>query len=134
MNYSFDWIARLKLKNIDDLKKIKKPVYYEIRPSSKCNAMCRMCNSNYSHLIEKENETINDKEFFSLIEKTPAFKINSTFDRVDVDSIKRIYVAGGDPSVMTSVYRFMEKCIKQKKTDFTFKHDVKLYFVCFHNS
>ncbi len=119
-NYSFDWIARLKLKNIDDLKKIKKPVYYEIRPSSKCNAMCRMCNSNYSHLIEKENETINDKEFFSLIEKTPAFKINSTFDRVDVDSIKRIYVAGGDPSVMTSVYRFMEKCIKQKKTDFTF--------------
>ena len=119
-NYSFDWIARLKLKHIDDLKKIKKPVYYEIRPSSKCNSMCRMCSSTYSHLIEKENESIDDKEFLSLISNSKPFKMNSTFDRVDIDSIKRIYVAGGDPSVMSSVYRFMEKCIENKKTDFTF--------------
>ncbi len=136
-NYSFDWIARLRLKSIDDLKKIKKPVYYEIRPSSKCNAMCRMCSSNYSHLIEKENATIKDKEFLSLIQNTKAFKINSTFDRVDVDSIERIYVAGGDPSVMSSVYRFMEKCIKQNKTDFTFNMQTnavnikpKFYHLC----
>ena len=119
-NYSFDWIARLKLKSIDDLVKIKSPLYYEIRPSSKCNAMCRMCNASLSHLIEKENATIKDQEFLSLIDKGKTFTVSSTFDRVNLDTVKRLYVAGGDPSVMNSVYRFMEKCIEQKKTDFTF--------------
>ena len=37
-----------------------------------------------------------------------------------MDTVKRIYIAGGDPSVMSSVYRFMEKCIERNKTDFTF--------------
>jgi hypothetical protein len=119
-NYSFDWIARLKLKKIEDLTKIRNPLYYEIRPSSKCNAMCRMCTSSFSHLIEKENKTIKDKEFLSLIDNTKTVRINNTFDRVDINTVKRLYVAGGDPSVMSSVYKFMEKCIEQKKTDFTF--------------
>jgi len=119
-NYSFDWIARLKLKSIKDLTKIKHPLYYEIRPSNKCNAMCRMCDSSLSHLIEKENKTIKDQEFFSLINANKSFTLGSTFDRVDINSIKRLYIAGGEPTVMSSVYRFMEKCIEQKKTDFTF--------------
>ena len=118
-NYSFDWIARLKLKNIDDLKQIKNPVYYEIRPSNKCNAMCRMCNPSLSHLIEKERNEIDDEEFLALTHKK-VFDLGSTFDRVDVDTVKRLYVAGGDPSVMSSAYEFMEKCVSQGKTDFTF--------------
>lgn len=118
-NYSFDWIARLKLKNIEDLISIKNPMYYEIRPSNKCNAMCRMCTPHLSHLIEKERNTINDKEFLNLTDNK-VFDLTSSFDRVDVNTIKRLYVAGGDPSVMPSVYDFMEKCIAKKKTDFTF--------------
>jgi MoaA/NifB/PqqE/SkfB family radical SAM enzyme len=118
-NYSFDWIARLKLKNIADLTSIKKPVYYEIRPTNKCNAMCRMCKPDLSHLIEKESKSINDKEFIELAPKK-TFELGSSFDNVDVNTVKRLYVAGGEPTVMTSVYTFMEKCVTEKRTNFTF--------------
>lgn len=119
-NYSFDWIARLRLKTIEDLKNIKKPVYYEVRPSNKCNAMCRMCDASLSHLIDKENKSIKDKEFIELINAKKRFQLSSSFDKVDIDSVKRLYIAGGDPSVMPSVYKFMEKCIEREKTNFTF--------------
>ena len=119
-NYSFDWIARLRLKTIEDLKKIKKPMYYEVRPSNKCNAMCRMCNSSFSHLIEKEKVTIKDQKFHALVGFEKEFALESTFDRIDVENLKRLYIAGGEPTVINSVYKFMEKCIVQGKTEFTF--------------
>jgi hypothetical protein len=117
-NYSFDWIARLKIKNIEDLKKIENPVYYEIKPSNKCNAMCRMCNGNYSHLIQKENFQINDKKYKELIESQKVFEMYSSFERVDIDKVIRLYVAGGEPTVMSSLYKFLEKCINKQKTNF----------------
>lgn len=119
-NYSFDWIARLRLQNVDELKKIKKPMYYEVRPSNKCNAMCRMCNSEFSHLIEKENNTVDDPEFQKLVDRNKKFELDSSFDHIDADAIKRLYVAGGEPTVINSVYKFMQKCIDEGKTSFTF--------------
>ena len=118
-NYSFDWIAKLRLKNIDELTKIKRPVYYEIRPTNKCNAMCRMCNPDLSHLIDKESKSIQNTEFKELAPKK-TFELGSSFDRVDIDKVERLYVAGGEPTVMTSVYAFMEKCVAEKRTNFTF--------------
>lgn len=118
-NYSFDWIVRMKIKNITQLKSIKKPVYYEIRPSNKCNAMCRMCASNFSHLIEKENNQITDTDYRELIDPEKKFTLESSFDRIDMETMKRVYIAGGEPTVINSVYKFMEKCVQEGKTDFT---------------
>ena len=118
-NYSFDWIARMKIKDVQDLEKINSPAYYQIRPSNKCNLKCRMCTDNYSHLIEQERKEIKDKKFHNLV-NTQHFKMKTDFDVVELDNLKELYVAGGEPTVMPELYRFMEKCVKKNKTNFDF--------------
>ena len=116
-NYSFDWLAKLRIKNIDELTQYKKPVYYEVRPSNKCNAMCRMCSPNFSHLIEKETSKSNDKRFLSLVAKK-SFEMSSDIQKVDIDSVKRLYISGGEPTIMPEVYEFLRDCTKKNKTNF----------------
>ena len=118
-NYSFDWLARLKIKNMEELQKWNKnPVYYEVRPSNKCNAMCRMCSPNFSHLIEKETASIKDEKFLSLVKAKKSYTMSSDFHRVDMDSVKRLYISGGEPTIMPEVYSFLRACVEKGKTDF----------------
>ena len=53
-----EWANRLNLKSLNDLKKITKPAYYEVRPSNVCNLQCRICSPSASHLIAKEYKRI----------------------------------------------------------------------------
>jgi MoaA/NifB/PqqE/SkfB family radical SAM enzyme len=117
---SFDWITRLKIKSIEDLKNINSPLYVEVRPSNKCNLQCRMCRPKYSHLIQKETLGIEDKKFRNLVvSNTPEQIMNtSSFHLVDLDKIVRLYIAGGEPTIMPEVYNFLRKCVKKKKTNF----------------
>tara|TARA_E500000318_G_scaffold27457_1_gene27659 strand:- start:1919 stop:3448 length:1530 start_codon:yes stop_codon:yes gene_type:complete len=116
---SFDWITRLKIKSPDDLKKIKDPAYFEIRPSNKCNLKCRMCRPKWSHLIAEETSKIQDKKFQSIVRPETDPIVNTpSFDSVNLDSMERIYIAGGEPTVMPSVYAFLRKCVAKGKTDF----------------
>ena len=116
---SFDWITRLKLKSIDDLKKIKNPPYAEIRPSNKCNIMCRMCRPNWSHLIDKEVKNIDDQKFQKIVQHQDNEVLNNpSFDKLNLDKMERIYIAGGEPTVMPEVYEFLRRCVKENKTNF----------------
>jgi uncharacterized Fe-S cluster-containing radical SAM superfamily protein len=104
--------VRYDLKDVSDLKKFTSPVYYEIRPSNKCNIMCRMCDSAHSHLIEKEWKSIgipiiNNKKY------TP-----TEFDIIDFDHMDRVYVAGGEPTILPEFYDFLRKCIQMGRTNF----------------
>lgn len=117
-NYSFDWIARLKIKNINDLKKIKTPLHYNLRLSNKCNLMCRMCSADYSHLIEKEDKNIQDS-IFKNIRREKEYKYNAIFENVDLDNILSIYITGGEPTFNPVTYNFLQKCIDINKTDLT---------------
>jgi pyruvate-formate lyase-activating enzyme len=109
---SLEWAMRLKLKTEKDLSKITSPVLYEIRPSNKCNLMCRMCSPDLSSLIEKEQK------------KHTQFKIWQTrladypYDKIDWATIENVYWSGGEPTVMPEFYAFLRKCIEQKHTDF----------------
>jgi len=108
-----EWANRLNLQTIDDLDKIKKPAYYEIRPSNKCNLQCRTCDPQQSHLIDKEYKKI------GIISTVPVPKMYDTgFDIVDFDNLFKLYVAGGEPTVMAEFYRFLDECIERKVTDF----------------
>jgi pyruvate-formate lyase-activating enzyme len=73
--------------------------------------MCRTCDNVRSHLIEKEWKTIN-------IPLWHYQQANITFEHVDFDTVKRIYVGGGEPTVMTEFYDFLTKCIAHGHTDF----------------
>lgn len=108
------WATKLGLTSIDDLKTITSPVYHEVRASNKCNLMCRSCEPQDSHLIDREFRLL------GITPARPALKSYPGFDRVDLESIERLYVAGGEPSVMLEVYEFLRKCIATGKTDFEF--------------
>jgi sulfatase maturation enzyme AslB (radical SAM superfamily) len=111
---SMDWVARLNLKNLDDVKKIKKPYYYEMRVNNKCNLMCRGCEPKFSHLIEKESKKFDIKYPFTRLEYADLKNIKIQ----DLEPASRVYLTGGDPTVIPEIHKFIEECVKQYKTDF----------------
>ena len=110
---SLEWAIQLKLSNKQDLKKIEQPVLYEIRPSNKCNIMCRMCDDKHSHLIEEENKKLG----LPPIDEQWQYQ-DFPYDKIDFNTVKRIYWAGGEPTVMPEFYAFLRRCVDQKQTNF----------------
>jgi len=108
-----EWANWLNLRSIDDLKKITHPAYYEIRPSNICNLQCRMCGPQSSHLIGREYYHLKLTSHLPDREK-------SNFDIVDFTNLKKLYVAGGEPTAMPEFYDFLDRCIEQSTTDFEF--------------
>ena len=109
---TLEWLERLSINSLDDLKKIKSPLLYELRPSNKCNIMCRTCDNDHSHLIEREW-----KKFNIPLVTIKTFN-NDVYDYINFDVAQRIYVGGGEPTVMPEFYTFLEKCIELGRTDF----------------
>jgi sulfatase maturation enzyme AslB (radical SAM superfamily) len=114
---TLEWTAKLNINSLEDLKKIRSPVYYEIRPSNKCNLQCRSCVPRDSHLIDKEFKSIGITDFDKNLDVYDQY---TGFDVVDIDSVERLYVAGGEPTIMPELYEFLRKCIDQKRTNFEF--------------
>lgn len=110
-----EWVQRLDIDSVADLVALPQPAYYDIRPSNKCNLMCRMCNPDDSHLIAKEYKTLGINWPSGMMD---APKHYVGFDLVDLDTVKKLSVAGGEPSIMLEFYEFLEKCIANNRTDF----------------
>jgi pyruvate-formate lyase-activating enzyme len=109
---TIEWANRLNIRNVNDAAKITSPVYYEVRASNQCNLMCRMCDPRLSNLIAKENKKLkifNESEY----QYTGFDYIN-----IDIDNIEKLYVAGGEPTVMPELHKFLEDCIEKGKTNF----------------
>lgn len=106
---TIEWSKKLNLKNITEFAIIKDPVYYEIRASNKCNLMCRMCSPKHSSLIETENETI---KFFDDIK----YRFTG-FDHINIHTMEKLCVVGGEPTIMPELYIFLEDCISKKQTE-----------------
>jgi sulfatase maturation enzyme AslB (radical SAM superfamily) len=114
-----EWLSKLNISSIEDLHKIDRPYYYEIRLSNKCNLMCRSCKPEHSHLIDQEYKKFKI-EYPNADMQT--FKYSS-LAHVDIDKLTpttRVYLTGGEPTVMSEVLSFMEQCISLKQTDFDF--------------
>jgi sulfatase maturation enzyme AslB (radical SAM superfamily) len=108
---TLEWAERLSFKSVDDFINATAPSYYEIRPSNMCNIMCRTCDDGHSHLIEREWKTIG----IPLVD----WKFNNTpYHMIDLDSAKRIYWGGGEPTIMPEFYSFLQKCVDAGRTDF----------------
>jgi sulfatase maturation enzyme AslB (radical SAM superfamily) len=103
-----EWANRLDLKSLADLESIQHPAYYEIRPSNICNLQCRVCDPTSSHLIGREYKKIN------LISELPS-KERSDFDIVNFTNLKKLYIAGGEPTAMLEFYDFLDRCIDENK-------------------
>ena len=103
--------------------------------SVKCHGLI----SELDHVIDLESiqysgyyhSSVYDLEYHRLIEIAQEYKkINlikdhnkkrySNFDFVKIENIKKLYVAGGEPTAMPEFYNFVDQCIKDKKTNFEF--------------
>jgi MoaA/NifB/PqqE/SkfB family radical SAM enzyme len=109
-----EWANRLNLQTTGDLDKIESPAYYEVRPSNVCNLKCRMCSPENSNLIEEEYKRL------KLIPNDQRKIEYKNFDLVNFTNLKKLYVAGGEPTVSVDFYKFLDKCIQEKNTDFEF--------------
>jgi sulfatase maturation enzyme AslB (radical SAM superfamily) len=110
---SMDWGVKLNIKSLNDLEKFEIPVYYEVRPSNKCNLQCRMCVPHNSDLIDKEFKKID-----IIVPDRP--RIWGTYDHIDVENLlpgARIYSTGGEPTLIPEFYEFLEKCVSLGRTD-----------------
>jgi len=114
-----EWASRLRLESINDLTNIKKPYFFDVRLSNKCNLMCRSCNPDFSNLIEKEL-----KEFKITHPTVPVRSYKySNLAHIDINELtekNRVYLTGGEPTVMQEVYDWMQECIDKNKTNFDF--------------
>lgn len=111
---TLEWTERMDIETIEDFSRESTPLYYEFRPSNKCNIRCRMCFTGFSSAIEKEFKKIN-------IEPTP-WKLQNSGSYINTidnyHNLEKIYFAGGEPTVMPEFYEFLRKCIEKGKTDF----------------
>lgn len=111
---TLEWASRIDAASTDDFVNIEKPLYYEMRPSNKCNIMCRTCDDQHSHLIEKEYKKIG----IIPIRTADYTYQNTPFDQIDFKSVQAIYVGGGEPTIMSEFSNFLQKCISVGRTDF----------------
>jgi sulfatase maturation enzyme AslB (radical SAM superfamily) len=112
-----EWISKLNITSLGDLDKITHPHYYEVRLNNKCNLACRGCQPSFSSRIEEEFKK------FNIADPKPEKQIYSSLDIIDKKTLGpdvRVYLTGGEPTVMVPVYQFMQECIDLNKTDFDF--------------
>ena len=108
---TLEWAVRLELENEQGFDQLTDPIFYEIRPGNKCNLMCRMCDDARSHLIEQENIDLGKPM------KSYRFR-DLPFDKIKLETLERVYVGGGEPTIMSEFTDFLQKCILSGKTDF----------------
>lgn len=109
---TLEWAEKLDLKSVEDFFAVENPTFYEIRPSNKCNIMCRTCDDGHSHLIEKEWK---EHKTIPLVDWR---FVNTPTEFINFESAKRIYFGGGDPTVMPEFYEFLRTAIKSGYTNF----------------
>lgn len=85
-------------------------VYYDIRNDNTCNLLCRMCHPGASSQIEKEYKEIGWKWHVN----PRKYKLT---DVVDINTIEKLFVAGGEPTLMPEFIDFLERAIEQNRTD-----------------
>lgn len=115
------------------------PVYLDLRLGNLCNLKCRMCNPFNSSQIAKEHFKLFDtdenyksvwsKEFGNnpthLKDDLVQFESNFLWDEIIslIPSLKKVYMTGGEPTLIENNYRFMEECVKQG-----YAEDIELFF------
>lgn len=109
------------------------PVYLDLRLGNLCNLKCRMCNPWNSSQIEKEHpaliaespeyEAVWKKTFgrfpTDASEKQAWFDSDIMWDQVIdlIPKLKKVYMTGGEPTLIKNNFRFMQKCIDEGRKD-----------------
>jgi MoaA/NifB/PqqE/SkfB family radical SAM enzyme len=109
------------------------PVYLDLRLGNLCNLKCRMCNPWNSSQIVKEHADLvaNSPEYGEVWRKTfgkfPVtvmddqqwFDHDILWDQVIslIPTLKKVYMTGGEPTLIKNNFKFMQACIDQGRKD-----------------
>jgi len=108
-------------------------VYLDLRLGNLCNLKCRMCNPWNSSQIAKEHIELNEKDsdYASVWKKTFGrfpltvmedqvwFDHNIMWDQIIslIPKLKKVYMTGGEPTLIKNNFKFMQKCIEANRSD-----------------
>jgi sulfatase maturation enzyme AslB (radical SAM superfamily) len=111
------------------------PVYLDLRLGNLCNLKCRMCNPwNSSQIVKEHNDLVNRRSDYAdvwqktfgkfpekVMEDQPWFDHDILWDQVIslIPTLKKVYMTGGEPTLIKNNYKFMEECIRQGRQDIT---------------
>lgn len=109
--------------------------YLDLRLGNLCNLKCRMCNPFNSSQIAKEHIELEQKDdkykvvwarSFGRFDKRimdvqPWFDGDVLWDQIIdlIPSLKKVYMTGGEPTLIQNNFRFMEECIRRNRRDIT---------------
>ena len=102
----------------DDIIVKKEPSYYDFRLGNLCNLKCRMCNPYASNQWVDEWELI--EEWKNPNEKIRLAKMDwpntpATWTNLEpiLDTVKMIYLTGGEPTLAVEQYKLFDICIER---------------------
>lgn len=115
------------------------PFYLDLRLGNLCNIKCRMCNPWNSTQIAKEHFELYEKDQkyrtlwtktagrnpIELKEDNPWFESDVLWDEIIslIPKLKKVYLTGGEPTLVQGNFRFMQACI-----DMGFADKITLFF------
>lgn len=124
-----EYERRIEYAKNNDGKLIDDIVYLDLRLGNLCNLKCRMCNSWNSSQIYKEQEEIkkSDPEWSkifgtkdqNIMTYQQYFDQDLLWDQVIslIPNLKKVYMTGGEPTLIKNNFKFMEKCIEKGRKD-----------------
>jgi len=123
----------------NDMKIKLPPVYLDLRLGNLCNLKCRMCNPFNSSQIAKEHfplyeqdegyKSVWTSEFgnnpIHLKEEEVVFDSNFLWNEIIgmIPKLQKVYMTGGEPTLIKNNYRFMEECVAAGYND-----QIELFF------
>ena len=109
------------------------PVYLDLRLGNLCNFKCRMCNPFNSNSIAKEHfqlwgesaeyRRVYTSEFgnspIHLKNQENWFESDMLWNQIEdmIPTLKKVYMTGGEPTLIENNFYFMEKCIEKGRKD-----------------
>jgi len=97
--------------------------HLDIRLSNKCNLMCRMCSGKFSNRIAQEEQKVYGFTKYKDEILTPDLvKKQMDYIEENLDTIERVYFAGGEPLINEEHYQILQLLIDYKKTN------IKLFY------
>ena len=110
----------------------------DFRASNVCNMRCRMCSGKYSSRIAQEEIIL-----YPSIQKNENFvenKLNNTqitevlsFISSQLNNLKRIYFAGGEPLLMEEHYKILDLFLENNKSDIDIEYNTNLSILKYKN-
>lgn len=103
-----EWFKKLNITEPEQMP--TELMYYDIRNDNLCNLSCRMCNPQFSSQLAKEYKEIG----WDWPESPMSFSFSTV---VDLGTAQKIYVAGGEPSLMPEFRKFLALAAERGRTD-----------------